>query len=127
MNVDDPMNRLTITGEGKTVEGTLVDRLSVPGARLMLRLWPENTAEALRSRLQIGQVYLRFAGFRGVTELGITLDENATDTKQADFQNGTGRVHLEGRVTLNGDHLWCVADIDLQTMGGTGFLKPVAQ
>ncbi len=117
------MDERSKMGEEKSVKRTLVDRLSAPGTKVALRLRSENTAEAFRARIQIGQVYLRFAGLRGMTELGITLDEHATDTKQADFQNGTGSVHLEGLVTLNGENMQCIADIDLNTLSGTGYLR----
>jgi hypothetical protein len=37
----------------------------------------------------------------------------------------TGRVHLEGELTLDYVKVRCIADIDLQTFKGEGYLIPV--
>jgi hypothetical protein len=81
------------------------------------------TVEELRNRTgEMGFVLLKFTETRGGTELGFPLDREATDISGANFDKGTGTVHLEGNLTLNWDQVRCIADIDLSTLKGTGHL-----
>jgi hypothetical protein len=66
---------------------------------------------------------VKFTQTRGGTELGFPLDRDATDISGADFDEGTGNVHVEGHLILNDDPVRCIADIDLATLKGTGQLK----
>jgi MbtH protein len=45
----------------------------------------------------------------------------------ADFEGGTGTVHLVGSLTLNYDKVQLVADIDLASLRGTGHLVLVEE
>jgi uncharacterized protein YbdZ (MbtH family) len=85
-------------------------------------LRPAMTARILKDRIDSGYVHLKFTATRGGTELGIRLDQEATDLSQADFENQTGTVHLEGCLTLNYVRVRCLADLDLQTLSGKGHL-----
>ena len=67
-------------------------------------------------------VLIKFPETRGGTELGIRIDKNATDLSQADFEQGTGVAHIEGTLTLDYVKVRCVADIELETLYGTGHL-----
>lgn len=81
------------------------------------------TLEELRERTgELGYILVKFTETRGGTELGFPLDRDATDLSAADFDEGTGTVHVEGNLTLNGDPVSCIADIDLATLKGTGRL-----
>lgn len=81
------------------------------------------SVEELRQRVfEMGYVLIKFTETRGGTELGVRLDTEATNTEKADFDHGTGIVHIEGTLTLNGDHVRCFADIDLTALKGTGRL-----
>ncbi|MGD0559103.1 MAG: hypothetical protein ABSA93_29535 [Streptosporangiaceae bacterium] len=81
------------------------------------------SAEELRNRTgEMGYVLVKFTETRGGTELGFPLDRDATDISGADFENGTGTVHVEGHLILNDDPVRCIADIDLATLKGTGRL-----
>ena len=71
---------------------------------------------------EMGYVLVKFTETRGGTELGFPLDRDATDLTAADFDNGTGTVHVEGTLVLNDDPVRCIADIDLATLKGTGRL-----
>jgi hypothetical protein len=73
----------------------------------------------------VGWVHVKFTDTKGGTELGIPLDRDACDLSAADFDEGRGSVHLEGLLTLNWDRVRVVADIDLQTLSGTGHLEAV--
>jgi hypothetical protein len=78
----------------------------------------------LRERTgEMGYVLVRFTETRGGTELGFPLDRDATDISGANFDDGTGSVHVEGHLILNGDPVRCIADIDVATLKGTGRLK----
>lgn len=84
---------------------------------------PQPSLEELRRRVEeIGQVFIKFTETRGGTDLGVPLDRAACDLDAADFDEGSGTIHLEGTLTLNDDPVRCIADIDLATLKGTGRL-----
>ena len=88
-----------------------------------LSLRPDRSAAALRQRIEQGFVHVRFTGTRGGTELGVKLDRAACDLASADFESGEGSVRLSGHLTLDFVQIQCVADIDLTTLEGTGYLR----
>jgi hypothetical protein len=71
---------------------------------------------------EMGYVFIKFTDTRGGTDLGVRIDQNATDSSKAQFEQGKGLVHVEGTLTLNYVYVRCVADIDLATLSGTGHL-----
>lgn len=82
------------------------------------------TVEELRERTgEMGYVLVKFTETRGGTELGFPLDRDATDISGANFDEGTGSVHVEGHLTLNDDHVRLIANIELATLKGTGRLR----
>src|ERR1035441_9261841 len=75
---------------------------------------PEPSLEELKSRLEdIGTVFIKFTETRGGTDLGVRVDRAACDLSAADFNQGSGTVHVEGTLILNDDPVRCIADIDL--------------
>jgi len=106
-------------------EETLVDYLSRGRHPVESSLRAEKTAQALKERIDLGYIHIKFTETRGGTELGVRLNREATDLSQADFESQTGAVHLEGDLTLNDVRVRCVADIDLRTFSGQGHLVPV--
>ena len=66
---------------------------------------------------------IKFTDTRGGTELGVRLDNAGTNLEKADFAQATGTAHLEGTLTLNYVKVRCIADIDLATMAGSGYLQ----
>ncbi len=100
----------------------LTERLTVNQPVVMGGVDP--TVEELRNRTgEMAYMLVRFTQTRGGTELGFPLDPDTTDLSGANFEDGTGSVHVEGHLTLNGDPVSCIADIDLATLKGTGRLK----
>jgi hypothetical protein len=84
---------------------------------------PKPTLDELRHRFEeTGYVFVKFTGTRGGTDLGIRLDRGRSDASAADFDQGTGTLHVEGTLILNDDPVRCVADFDLATLVGTGHL-----
>jgi hypothetical protein len=99
----------------------LTERLTVDQPIVMGGADP--TVEELRNRMgEMGYVLVKFTQTRGGTELGFPLDRSVSDLSGADFDNGTGTVHVEGTLILNDDPVRCIADIDLATLKGTGRL-----
>jgi hypothetical protein len=81
------------------------------------------TVEDLKKRIEdIGFVFIKFTQTRGGTDLGVRVDRQATVMGDADFVRGSGIVHIEGTLTLNYEHVRCSADINLETLSGTGHL-----
>lgn len=84
---------------------------------------PKPSLEEFRRRVEdMGYVFIKFTGTRGGTDLGVRVDKQATDLRQAYFDQRTGIAHVEGTLTLNYVKVRCVADIDLETLNGTGHL-----
>jgi len=99
----------------------LTERLTVEQPIIMGGADP--TVQELRDRTgEMGYVLVKFTQTRGGTELGFALDRATTDLSKANFDEGTGTVHVEGHLTLNDDPVRCIADIDLATLKGTGRL-----
>jgi hypothetical protein len=85
---------------------------------------PKPSVEELQKRIEeIGWVHIKFTDTRGGTDLGIPVDREATDLSKADFENGTGTIHVEGNLTLNYDPVRLIADLDLATLDGSGHLE----
>jgi uncharacterized protein YbdZ (MbtH family) len=103
----------------------LVDRLCEGEHALIFNCRPERTARALKERLDMGYVHLKFTETRGSTELGLRLDSHASDWSAANFAEATGTVHIVGDLTLDYVKVRCVASLDVATLAGTGHLERV--
>jgi len=108
-----------------TAEAPLVQRLAQGSHPLAAGLRPEKSVQALKESIDRGYVHLTFTETKGGTELGVRLDTAACDFSHADFERQTGRVHLEGGLTLDYVKVRCIADIDLTTLAGQGHLEIV--
>jgi hypothetical protein len=75
-----------------------------------------------RRATDMGYVFVKFTDTKGGTDLGVRVDRDASDVSQANWQEGTGTIHVEGNLTLDYVPVRCVADIDLATLSGTGHL-----
>lgn len=101
---------------------SLVKKLSDGTHPLAASLRPEATVEAFEAAIGRDYVHVLFTGTEGGTELGFPIDDDASNWDDADFDSGTGTVHLEGDLELNFVPVRCVADIDLETLEGEGKL-----
>ena len=76
-----------------------------------------------KQRLEdMAYVFIKFTDTQGGTDLGVRVDRATTDLSQANFDQTTGIVHVEGTLTLNYVKVRCIADIDLATLEGKGHL-----
>lgn len=107
--------------EQESVESLPV-RLSRGDHSLEASLRPDRTVSALKECLDRRFVHVRFTETRGGTELGFSLDEES-DWSGADFGEGSGKIHLVGRLSLDDVRVRCIADIDLADLRGTGRLE----
>jgi hypothetical protein len=101
----------------------LVKRLTVKTAIEANRA--DKTPKALQERIELGHVHIMFKATG--TELPIILDRKNCKLDSANFSTGEGSVHLDGVITLNYDRVRCIADIDLKTLDGDGYLVPVSE
>lgn len=67
-------------------------------------------------------VHIKFTNTKGGTDLGVKLDREASNLNSADFERKAGKVQLVGDLTLNHVKVRCIADIDLETLEGEGYL-----
>jgi hypothetical protein len=105
----------------------LVQRLSTDTHPVIVSLRPTRSAAALKECVDRGYVLVKFTETRGGTELGVTLDPAATDLSGADFASAVGKVTLAGDLTLDYVPVRCIAEIDLSTLDGRGYLQPRAE
>jgi hypothetical protein len=110
----------------EVIMSELVTRLCDGSHPVAISLRPERTALALKQRIeQYGFVHIKFTDTRGGTELGVRLDKEACNLGVADFEQSRGRITLVGRLRLNYVSVDCVAEIDLSTLEGTGYLRRI--
>lgn len=102
----------------------LVQRLSEGKHHVEASMRPEKTVKTLRECIDRGYVHIKFTETRGGTELGVRLDQEASNLSEADFDNETGHVHLVGDLTPDYVKVQCIADIDFKTLEGRGYLVP---
>lgn len=109
----------------KPREESLVNRLCEGDHRVEAGSRPEKTARLFKGAIDRNYVHIKFTGIKGGTELGVRLNPDTCDFSNADFECGTGTVHLEGALTLDYVPVRCVADINLATLEGRGHLVKV--
>jgi uncharacterized protein YbdZ (MbtH family) len=109
----------------KTPEKSLVDRLCEGNHLVEAGLRPEKTVKLFKEAIDRDYVHIKFTQTRGGTELGVRLDRDECDFSQANYENGSGAVHIVGNLTLDYVRVRCVADIDLKTLEGKGRLEKV--
>ena len=86
---------------------------------------PEKTIKRLKDAIDRNYVHIKFTDTKGGTELGVRLDRDACDFSGADFESGTGTIHVEGGLTLDYVKVKCIAEMDLSTLEGKGHLIKV--
>lgn len=106
-------------------EKSLVDRLCESDHPVKVGLRPEETVKLLKEAIDRDYVHIKFTDAKGGTELGVRLDRDTCDFSKADFESGTGTIHVEGGLTLDYVKVRCIADLDLATLSGKGHLAKV--
>jgi len=106
-------------------EKSLVDRLCDGIHRVEAGVRPEKTVKLFKDAIDRDYVPIKFTDTKGGTELGIRLDRPACNFSAANFDAGTGNVHVEGGITFDYVKVRCVADIDLNSLEGIGHLVKV--
>jgi hypothetical protein len=105
----------------------LVQRLSQGNHPVEASLRPEKTLAAFKQSIDRGYVHIKFTNTKGGTELGVKLDLQDSILNQADFEHQIGNVHLVGSLTLNYIKVRAIADINLETLSGSGYLEPLEE
>jgi hypothetical protein len=105
----------------------LVQRLSEGRHPVEATLRPDRTPAALKECIDRGYVHIRFTQTRGGTELSVPLDRERSDIAAADFAQGTGRVRVVGELSLDFEKVRCIADLDLATLAGEGYLERLGE
>ena len=101
----------------------LVQRLATGSHPIEVSLRPERTLKLFKEMIDRNHVLIKFTQTRGGTELGVPLDKTRSDLTQANFDDGTGKVHICGEITLDYVPVRVVADIDLPSLDGQGHLE----
>lgn len=77
----------------------------------------------IKDRLDQGFVFIKFFETQGETELGINIDNDLTCLSEVDFTLGKGVFHVVGTCELNFRKVRCIADIDISSRQGKGYLQ----
>jgi hypothetical protein len=85
----------------------------------------ESMEEVKERLIEMKFVFVTFTETNGGTELGIDVDLNLTDIANADFDQGAGTIRVVGTCKLNYQKVRCIAEVDLSTKKGTGYLEPL--
>jgi hypothetical protein len=105
----------------------LVQRLS-EGKHEVILEDRNDSYEDIKNRIENGFVHIKFTKTNGTgTELGINVDLSNTNIKDIDFDKKTGMLHIEGTTNLNYNAVRCIADIDLTTKKGEGYLQVIEE
>jgi hypothetical protein len=99
----------------------LVQKLSQGEHPVEITGRPHRNLQAIKECLQRNFIHVRFTDTQGGTELGIRLDQNASELN-ADFDQGKGKIKLVGNLTLDYQKVQVVALIDLASFKGEGHL-----
>lgn len=83
----------------------------------------EDYTELKERLLEMKFVFVKFTDTIGGTEVGINVDDDLTDLKEADFEKGKGKIHVVGICELNYHKVRCIADVDLKTKKGIAYLE----
>jgi len=103
----------------------LVQRLSQGEHPIEASLRPEKTVAALKDCIDRDYVHIKFTDTQGGTDLGVSLDRDACNFNEGNFEQGTGKICLVGNLTLNYVPVRCIANLNLETLTGYGYLEPV--
>ena len=86
-------------------------------------LRPEPTVEAFKEAIDRGYVHCKFINTKGGTDLGIRMDEEASDLEQADVEKETGSVKIVGTLILDYVRVRFHGTIELPDLTGAGYLE----
>jgi len=85
-----------------------------------------DSIDEIKERLtEMKFVFVTFTQTNGSTELGINVDADLTKIENADFDQGSGTIHVVGTCILNYQKVRCTAEVDLSTKKGFGYLEPL--
>ena len=104
---------------------SLVDRLCARDHPAELCLRPESSVKSFKEALDNGYLRFKITDTEGGTELGATIDREASDLSGADFEQGTGHARVVGSLTLDFVKVRCRVDVDLATLTGQARLERV--
>lgn len=83
--------------------------------------------EEIKECIENGYIHIKFTQTRGGTELGINVDLDSINVKDLDFTKGEGLLYIEGTTNLNYNAIRLIADIDLGSRKGEGYLQVVSE
>ncbi len=101
----------------------LVNKLAAGKHPVEAVLRPHRTPAAFKESIQRGYVHIKFTDTIGGTELGVNLETDGVDLRQADFEMGQGQITVKGSLTLDYVPVKCWAVIELSDLKGHGWLE----
>ncbi len=104
----------------------LVKQLSEDKHPVIFEPRTEKYDEMKERLVDMKYVFIKFKDTIGETEIGINVDDNLTDLKDADFVNGKGKMYIVGTSELNYHKVKCIAKINLKTKTGTAYLEIIS-
>ena len=102
---------------------TLPSRLAKKSTAVIYLPRTDDPLKELKGAVDRRYVHVKFTATKGGTELGFPIDSEGSDLSGADWERGSGTIHVEGDLKLDGVRVRCMADLDIATMKGKGRLR----
>jgi hypothetical protein len=83
----------------------------------------KGTVDGFKESIDLGYVHIKFTETKGGTNLGVRLVKELCDYSKADFAAKKGIVKVGGELTLNYEKVRCLAEVNLATLHGEGWLE----
>lgn len=100
----------------------LVQKLSNGRHLVQFTSRSEDSHDDLQKCIDRGYVHIMFPETRGGTELGVTIERTLCNLSETNVRERRGLLHLEGKLTLDYQPVRCIADLDLESLSGEGYL-----
>ncbi len=100
----------------------LPHKLSKGDHRVIFPSRLDDPHQELKDCIDREYVHVKFTETRGGTELGFRLDPDHSDLSKADWDQKSGKIRMAGNLTLDYVKVRCVADLDIDSLEGTGHL-----
>lgn len=113
----------TTTIRSEPVEDSLPVRLSRGLQPVELALRAERNTDALLRQVKTGCVQVRFTGTRGGTELSVPMESEDVQRISEQVERGEKTIRFTGGLSVDYTRVRCIADIDVETLTGTGKLE----
>jgi hypothetical protein len=104
----------------------LVKKLSIGKHPVVFEIRTKGIQQIKERLVTLKFVFIKFTNTEGGTELGLHVDNVLTSFDETIFASSAGVIHIVGTCELNYHKVRCIADIELATKKGIGYLEIIS-